>query len=70
MILTEAKKRAQQEYEDTLKETGLTVEVIRQYEAQHPEVKKATYKVPHSGHAGEATNYVLHLARDKQIARA
>ncbi|MBS1849918.1 MAG: hypothetical protein JST79_03335 [Acidobacteria bacterium] len=70
MILTEAKRRAQQEYEETLKETGLTVEAIRQYEAQHPEVKKATYKVPHMGHAGEATNYVLHLARDKQIARA
>ncbi len=34
MILTEAKKRAQAEFEDALNQTGLTIEAIRQYEAQ------------------------------------
>jgi predicted nucleotide-binding protein (sugar kinase/HSP70/actin superfamily) len=70
MILTEAKKRAQSEFEEAMDQTGLTVERIREYEADHPEVRKATYKVPHMGRAGKATNYVLHLARNCGLARA
>jgi len=50
--------------------TGLSVERIRKYEAQHPEVRKATYYVPHRGYAGTAANYVMHLAYDKGLARA
>ena len=46
MILTEAKKRAQSEFEGVLKKTGLTVEAIREYEKHHPELRLATYKVP------------------------
>ena len=63
MILSEAKKRAQKEYEEVLKKTGLTEDRIRAYEDKHPEVRKATYRVPHVGGAGSAANYVLYLAK-------
>src|SRR5271167_612943 len=68
MILTEAKKRAQAEFESVLKKTGLTVEAIRKYEARHPELRRATYRVPHRDCAGVAANYVLHLANDRGLA--
>ncbi len=61
MILTEAKKRAAQEFEETLERTGLTVDKIRAYEKDHPELMRATYRVPHNGVAGTAANYVRHL---------
>jgi hypothetical protein len=67
MILTEAKKRAKSEFESALNETGLTVENIRKYETSHPELRRATYKVPHRGRAGTAANYVLHLANDRGL---
>ena len=70
MILTEAKKRAQSEFEEVLKKTGLTVEAIHEYEKHHPELRRATYKVPHKGYSGTAANYVLHLAQDRGLARA
>jgi len=63
MILTEAKKRAQREFEQALEKTGLTVEEIRNYEEEHPELRKATYKIPHYGYAGTSANYVMHVAK-------
>ncbi len=63
MILTEAKRRAQREFEEVLEKTGLTVEDIRNYEEDHPELKKATYRVPHYGYAGTSANYVVHIAK-------
>ena len=65
MVLTEAKKRAQSEFDQAMRETVLTVEAIRWYEQLHPEVKRATYKVPHKGYVGVAANYVVHLAQDR-----
>jgi hypothetical protein len=62
MILTEAKKRAQQEFDTVLAQTGLTLERLRQYEARHPTVTRSTYWVPHQDVAGTAANYVLALA--------
>lgn len=62
MILTEAKKRAQKEYEDALERAGLTTEKARSYLDQHPEMTKATYRVPHDGVAGTAANLILHIA--------
>ncbi|HEY3099101.1 MAG TPA: hypothetical protein VGL14_09345 [Methylomirabilota bacterium] len=63
MILTEAKKRAQREFDDTLRSTGLTLEEVRAYVDAHPEMKKATYRVPHDGRAaGTAARMVLHVA--------
>jgi hypothetical protein len=61
MILTEAKKRAQKEYEEVLERTGLTAEQLR--ERERPEMRRATYRVPRHGAAGTAANYALHLAR-------
>ncbi len=63
MILTEAKKRAQKEFEEVLERTGLTIEDIRNFEEEHPELKKATYRVPHYGYVGTAANYVMHVAK-------
>ena len=62
MILTEAKKRAVQEFDQLLDTTGVSLERMRRYEAEHPSVRKATYRVLHSGVAGTAANYFLDLA--------
>jgi len=68
MILTEAKKRAQREYEEVLEQTGLTPERARAYLDAHPEMRRATYRVPHQGVAGTAANLILHLARRRNGA--
>jgi predicted nucleotide-binding protein (sugar kinase/HSP70/actin superfamily) len=70
MILTEAKRRAKAEFDEVLTKTGLTVETIRKFEERHPELRRATYRVPHFGYAGVAANYALHLAKDRGLARA
>jgi predicted nucleotide-binding protein (sugar kinase/HSP70/actin superfamily) len=63
MILTEAKKRAQQEFDSVLGQTGLSVDRIRQYAMEHPSVTRSTYRIPHHNVAGTAANYVLDLAK-------
>jgi predicted nucleotide-binding protein (sugar kinase/HSP70/actin superfamily) len=64
MILTEAKKRAQREFDDTLARTGLTESEVRAYIQKHPEMQKATYLIPHDGAAaGTAAKTVLHVAK-------
>ena len=64
MILTEAKKRAQREFDDTLARTGLGVDDVRAYVERHPEMKKATYAIPHDGAAaGTAAKLVRHVAK-------
>jgi predicted nucleotide-binding protein (sugar kinase/HSP70/actin superfamily) len=68
MILTEAKKRAQSEFVEAMARTGMTPEKIRQIENKRPEVKRATYRVPHLGYASTAANYVVHLAGNKAAA--
>ncbi len=70
MILTEAKRRAQTEFEQAMEKHGLTVEMIRAYEARHPEVRRATYRVPHNGYAGTAANYVHHLVHSGKLVQA
>jgi predicted nucleotide-binding protein (sugar kinase/HSP70/actin superfamily) len=62
MILTEAKKRAQREYEEVLEQTGFTPERARAYLDAHPEMRRATYRVPHQGVAGTAANLIRYLA--------
>src|SRR5580698_3526277 len=49
MILTEAKKRSKTEFDEALAKSGLTLDDIRAYESKHPELRRATYKVPHHG---------------------
>jgi predicted nucleotide-binding protein (sugar kinase/HSP70/actin superfamily) len=61
MILTEAKKRAQREFEGALEKAGRSVEELKDKET--PQMKKATFRVPRYGVAGTAANYALHLAQ-------
>src|SRR6267142_936075 len=63
MILTEAKKRAQREFDEALEKSGMTIEQVRAYLDAHPKMKRATYRVPHMGCAGQAANLVLHVAQ-------
>ena len=49
MILTEAKKRAQREFDGVLAATGLTVDEVRAYVEAHPEMRMATYPIPRGG---------------------
>src|SRR5258705_9866578 len=64
MILTEAKKRAQREYDEALTGTKLTEPEVRAYLQAHPEMRKATYLIPHDGTAaGTAAKTVLHVAK-------
>jgi len=67
MILTEAKRRAQREYEEVLERAGLSPEDAIGLVERFPEVKSATYRVPHGDATGAAANLVLHLkARSAQ----
>jgi predicted nucleotide-binding protein (sugar kinase/HSP70/actin superfamily) len=61
MILTEAKKRAQKEYDEVFTRLGATPDQLRERETAA--MRRSTYKVPHYGVAGTAANYALHLAR-------
>ncbi len=68
MILTEAKKRAQSEFVEAMARTGMSIEKVREIEQKRPELKKATYRIPHLGYASTAANYVMHLAGAKSVA--
>ena len=62
MILTEAKKRAQQEFDAALEDTGLTADEVRAYVDARPAMRLATYPIPRRGvAAGTAANLVLHV---------
>ena len=63
MVLTEAKKRAQKEYDEALGRSGLTPDQVRERAAKTPAVKRGVWQVPHHGCSGTAANVVLHLAR-------
>jgi predicted nucleotide-binding protein (sugar kinase/HSP70/actin superfamily) len=62
MILTEAKRRAQREFDDALAVNGLTPETARELLERFPQAKRATCRIPRGGAAGTAANLVLHLA--------
>jgi predicted nucleotide-binding protein (sugar kinase/HSP70/actin superfamily) len=62
MILTEAKRQANREFEVALSENNLTPERARELLDDFPEAKRATYRVPRQGTAGTASNLVRHLA--------
>jgi hypothetical protein len=63
MALGEAKVKAKQEFARVLEETGLTVEQVRDYVADHPEMESGLYRVPHhKGVIGAAANFVKHVA--------
>jgi len=62
MALGEAKAKAKGEFETVLKSTGKRLEDIKEYVADHPELKRPFYHVPHrEGIAGTAAQFVLHV---------
>ena len=62
MTLADAKMRARREFDASLAATGRRLEDIRAYVREHPELRRALYAVPeHSGVAGSAANFVLHI---------
>ncbi|HUP94155.1 MAG TPA: hypothetical protein VM164_04550 [Burkholderiales bacterium] len=67
MILTEAKRRAQREFDDALGVNGLKPEQARELLERYPEAKRATYRVPRCGAAGTAANLVLHLSQQARV---
>ena len=74
MALGEAKAKARLEFEQCLKKTGQSLDDIRAYVAEHPELRRPFYKVPHvEGVAGTAAQGVLHVGdrmrRDASIWR-
>jgi len=66
MILTEAKKRAQREFEQALEKTGLAADDLRAASAQSPELTRATWRLPRYGVAGTAANLALHVAAGRR----
>jgi predicted nucleotide-binding protein (sugar kinase/HSP70/actin superfamily) len=63
MALGEAKVKAKAEFEQCLKATGKSLEQIRNYIDEHPELKRPFYHVPHrEGVAGTAAQFILHVS--------
>jgi predicted nucleotide-binding protein (sugar kinase/HSP70/actin superfamily) len=63
MALGEAKAKAKLEFEECLKKTGKSLEGIRAYVDEHPELKRPFYNVPHvEGVAGTAAQFILHVS--------
>jgi predicted nucleotide-binding protein (sugar kinase/HSP70/actin superfamily) len=62
MALGEAKAKTKLEFKASLDSTGRTIEEIRAYADQHPELKSPLYKVPKTeGVVGLAANFVRHV---------
>jgi len=66
MILTEAKKRAQREFEQTLERCGFTESTLCDAAHAQPGVTRATFAIPHYGVAGTAANLARHLAAGRR----
>jgi hypothetical protein len=63
MALAEAKAKARAEFEGVLKQTGKSLDQLRDYVEEHPSLKQALYKMPHrKGIAGTAAQFVWHVS--------
>ena len=63
MALGEAKVRAKNEMKRVLDETGVTLEEVREFAAEHPEMQQPMYQYGHrKGVVGVAANFVIHSA--------
>ncbi|MFZ0806697.1 MAG: hypothetical protein WAN03_10965, partial [Candidatus Sulfotelmatobacter sp.] len=74
MALGEAKVKAKTEFEECLKSTGKSMNEIREYIEEHPELKRPFYHVPHrEGVAGTAAQFILHVSdrinKDRQFRK-
>ncbi len=70
MVLTEARRRAQTEFEEVLEQTGLDADSARERLEALPQAARATWPVPRRGATGTAANLVLHLAGMRYRASA
>ena len=62
MALGEAKVKARDEMERALEQTGRTLDEVRAYAEEHPELQDPLYKVPHAkGVIGTAATFVVHV---------
>jgi predicted nucleotide-binding protein (sugar kinase/HSP70/actin superfamily) len=63
MALGEAKAKAKREFQQALESTGKRLDDIQSYVAEHAELRRPFYKVPHlEGVTGTAANFVLHVS--------
>ena len=63
MALGEAKVRAKNEMKRVLEEAGVTIEEIKEFVAEHPEMQQPMYKYGHrKGVVGVSANFALHAA--------
>jgi hypothetical protein len=64
MALGEAKVKCKDEFKECVARTGYTIEQIREYVAQHRELRRPLQAIPHQdGVVGRAANFVLHVGR-------
>jgi len=64
MALGEAKTKAKAEFAAALAETGYTLDEIRAYCAEHPELRRPLQRIDRTGGvAGKAANFVRHVAK-------
>jgi predicted nucleotide-binding protein (sugar kinase/HSP70/actin superfamily) len=62
MALGAARVKARQEMTVALAKTGCTLEELKAFAEDHPELKRPTYQVPHQpGVVGRAANFALHV---------
>jgi hypothetical protein len=70
MALTDAKAKAWAEFDRCLAKSRIRPEDIRDYVADHPELRSPLYHVPRYPRvAGVAANFVLHVARKMKRTR-
>jgi predicted nucleotide-binding protein (sugar kinase/HSP70/actin superfamily) len=70
MALGEAKVRAKNEMNEVLKQAGVTLEEVRQFAQENPELQQPMYKYGHhKGVVGVAANFVLHVAERMKVER-
>jgi predicted nucleotide-binding protein (sugar kinase/HSP70/actin superfamily) len=63
MALGSARAKARKEWSEALARTGRSLEELKAFAADHPEIRRPTYPVPHHhGVVGRAANFALHVA--------
>jgi hypothetical protein len=63
MALAEARAKARAEFDSVMEKTGRSMEDLRSYVAEHPELRRALYHVPHrEGIAGTAAQFAWHVS--------
>ena len=63
MALGEAKAKAKTEFQQTFESTRKRLDDVKDFVAEHPELRHPFYRVPHrEGITGTAANFVLHVS--------